>query len=165
MYKNEFKMAFVTAVGVALLAIGGCGQKADQNTYKVGPVGPTSPSAYYFTLEAHPAVVQKGGTISLVVRVTNAAGTAIDGPASAINTLVTPAVTNSSGAITTPAVYNLVPPKVYFAGSSTTAASVGIDSTGRASTTYTLTGSGGTVTYINANVEDKSLTIPIQILP
>ncbi len=139
MSSKVFRAALVAVMAVVFVSASGCGQKADQNSRKVGPAGPTSPGGYYFTLEVYPAVVQALGTVTLSVRVTDAADVPINGTVTAVT--------------------------VNFAGSSTTAASVAINSTGRANTTYTLTGSGGTVTYINANVEDKSLTIPIQILP
>lgn len=139
MLSKAFRTALVALVGTAFLSAGGCGQSADSNTRKVGPAGPTTPGNYYFTLEVHPAAVQKSGTVVLSVRVANAADTAINGTVTAVT--------------------------VNYSGSSTTAASVAINSTGRANTSYTITGAGGTVTYINANVEDKSLTIPIQILP
>lgn len=139
MLNKIVKTALLAAMGAAFLIAGGCGQKADQNTRKVGPTGPTTPSGYYFTLEVHPAVVQIGGTVTLVVSVTNAAGTPIDG--------------------------TVTPVTVHYSGTMTSGSDAAIDATGIAGLYLTITGTGGTTAYANANVEDKSLTVPIQILP
>ncbi len=139
MLRKKFKAALVASVALILVSAGGCGQKADQNTRKVGPEGPTSPGGYYFTLEVHPAIVQALGTVSVIAQVTNAAGTPINGT-------VTPVMVN-------------------FSGSATSGSSVAIDSNGIAGFFLTMTGTGGRIAYVNANVEDKSLNIPIQILP
>ncbi|MBI5637467.1 MAG: hypothetical protein HZA03_05795 [Nitrospinae bacterium] len=139
MLNNGFKTALVAVVGAAFLIAGGCGTKADSNTYKVGPTGPTSPGGYYFTLDVHPAVVIKDGTTHANVWVTNAAGTPID------------------GTVTT--VY------VFFSGTGAAIDPIAIDANGRAGMFLTVTGAGGTNVQITANVGDKSLTIPVQILP
>lgn len=139
MLHKVLRTTLVAVVGAAFLIASGCGQKADQNTSKVGPAGPTSPSGYYFTLEAHPSVVQKAGTVTLMVRVTNAAGTPIDGTVTTVT--------------------------AHYSGSMTSGSDVAIDATGVAGLYLTMTGAGGTTAHVNANVEDKSLTIPIQILP
>lgn len=139
MLNKVLKTALVALVGAAFLIVGGCGQKADQNTRKVGPAGPTSPSGYYFTLEVHPAVVKVGGTVTLVTTVTNAAGTPIDG--------------------------SVTPVTVHYSGSMTSGSDATTDSSGIAGLYLTISGTGGTTAYANANVEDKSLTVPIQILP
>lgn len=139
MLSKVLRTALVAVMGAAFLIVGGCGQKADENTRKVGPVGPTTPSGYYFTLEVHPATVQTGGTVTLIAYVTNAAGTPIDG--------------------------TVTPVAVHYSGSMTTGSDVAIDATGIAGLYLTMTGTGGTTVYVNANVENKSLTIPIQILP
>ncbi len=139
MLSKMFKTALVAAFALVLVSAGGCGQRADQNTRKVGPAGPTSPGGYYFTLAVDPAVVQALGTVSVRAQVTNAAGTPINGTVTAVT--------------------------VGFAGSSTTGLSAAISANGYAGGFLTMTGAGGRTVYINANVEDKSLTIPVQILP
>lgn len=138
MLSKLFKTALVAVIGVSFLAVGGCG-KADSNSIRVGPVGPTSPSGYYFTLEANPAVVQALGTVNIGVRVTDAANVPINGTV----TVVT----------------------VHLAGSTTSGSDVKIDAIGRASAFLVMTGTGGRTVYITATVEDKNLTVPIQILP
>ena len=138
MLSKLFKTALVAVIGVSFLAVGGCG-KADNNTAKVGPVGPTSPNGYYFTLDVNPAVVVKGGTTHVNVWVTNAAGVPIDGTVTTVT--------------------------AFFSGSGTSGIQANIDVNGRAGMFLTITGAGGTIAQVTANVENKSLTIPVQILP
>lgn len=166
MFNKALKTVFVTVIGSALLLVGGCGKNASQNFLTVGPEGPTK-SGYYFKMMASPEVVQQSSTVQIDVWVTDGQGNVVNGtvpPAS--GGLITAAVLDSNGVVTTPAVYSPLP--IWFGGSGNFTASTsgaGVDAKGHAGVIYKVSAITAGNQYLSATLEDRTLIIPIQILP
>ncbi|MBI4666136.1 MAG: hypothetical protein HY751_06995 [Nitrospinae bacterium] len=78
---NWKKILVIGALLLAPLALTQCGSAGEQNSAeeKVGPVGPTYPSRYYFDLSVAPIIVQSNGTVTFTVQVHDSRGNVAGG--------------------------------------------------------------------------------------
>ncbi len=136
MIMRKIKLTTVVLAVMALAALNSCGNTEDFTaTHTVGPAGPTAPSGYYFDLTVSPYVVTDGGTFILTSRVTDGAGNAV------------------AGAI------------VILAGDAEESCAATTDAAGYGSCALTVDAGGAFVGYITAQLENKALTVPYQVVP
>lgn len=131
------KILIISALLLAPLALTNCGSAGENNSAsnRVGPTGPTYPNKLYFDLTAETIVVQSGGSVAYTVRVWDSLG-------------------NMAGGVS-----------VLFSGTGKWTVNTALtDISGMAHGTLEMTGGAGTLAYVTVTVEDKSLTIPVQVV-
>lgn len=190
MFNKALKTAFTAVIGSALLLAGGCGKNTAENQIIAGPVGPTM-SGYYFKVLVAPAIVPQTGSVVVVIWVTDAAGQPVDGtvpPAATLSTAAKPgaargdvipvratstdtstststdtSTSTSTDTSTTTATY--IPLTVYVGGGGTfTSNSAPVDKKGIARGTMTISATAAGTRTLTFILEDRTLSIPIQIL-
>ena len=133
---RNIKITSAIVLVIALATFSSCGNTEDfAPTHTVGTAGPTAPSGYFFDLTASPYIIQGSGSILFSTRITDVNGTAVAG-------------------IT-----------VNFNGDPDSAGAATSDASGYAEAVLTIKSGGTSFTgYVTATVQNKSLTVPYQVV-